>query len=227
MIGISPNTRAVLFDLDGTLADSAPDMAAALNRLLKQNNMPALPVAAVRPHVSQGARGMLWAGFSMTPENQRFAALREAFLDEYRRDLFNETTLFAGIDKLIDNLESRQIAWGIVTNKLTALALPILRALGIAERAGCIVCGDTCARAKPFPDPLFHAAKLISVPESHCVYVGDDERDIQAAHAAGMKGVVAAYGYLGTGRHYSEWGAHACIDHPLELLDLIDRPTRP
>ena len=157
--------RAVLFDLDGTFADTAPDMARALNSVRRDRSLAPVPLAHLRPHVSNGARGMLEAGFGRKPADDDFAALREAFLEAYARDVCVESRWFDGIATLIDELESREIVWGIVTNKAAVFTLPLLEKLGIAPQSRCVVCGDTCARAKPHPDPLLHAASLIAIEQ--------------------------------------------------------------
>ncbi len=217
-----PKVRAVLFDLDGTFADTAPDMARALNAVRRDRSLDSVPVARLRPHVSNGARGMLDAGFGIKPIDADFPALRDSFLAAYARDVCVDSRWFDGIGALIDELESREIVWGIVTNKATQFTLPLLEKLGIAPPSGCVVCGDTCARAKPHPDPLLHAASIIGIEPRHCLYIGDDERDITAANAAGMRGVVAMYGYLGAGADPSTWLAAAWVNTPLEISALLD-----
>lgn len=214
-------TRAVLFDLDGTFADTAADMAAALNRLLASRRRAAVAAASVRPYVSQGARGMLRAGFGIGPEDASFAELRAAFLDEYAREVCVQSAPFPGVSELLAHLEKAEIAWGIVTNKAARFTLPLLAAMGVEGRAACVVCGDTCERAKPYPDSLLHAARLIGADPGACIYVGDDERDMQAANAAGMRGIVALYGYLGTGTPPDRWSASAMVAAPLELIALM------
>ena len=213
--------KAVLFDLDGTFADTAPDMAHALNVIRDRHGLTALPLAAVRPYVSHGARGMLDVGFGIGPKHETFIALRDAFYDQYQRYLCVDSTLFDGIDALVDMLEKHNIAWGIVTNKAARFAIPIISALGVGKRAGCIVCGDTTAHTKPHPAPLLHAAKLIGIAPGDTLYVGDDVRDIQAAHAAGMRGVVATYGYIGVDADPGCWGAEFSIAAPSELWPLL------
>ena len=213
--------RAVLFDLDGTFADTAPDMAHALNVIRQQYGLAALPLATIRPHVSHGARGMLDVGFGISPHHETFVALRDAFYDEYQRNICLESALFDGVDSLVDTLAQHDIVWGIVTNKAARFALPIAEALGFAHRAACIVCGDTTAHTKPHPAPLLHAAALIGVNPAHTLYVGADERDIQAAHAAGMRGVAAAYGYLAADIDTGAWGAEFSIATPHGLRPLI------
>lgn len=211
------NARAVLFDLDGTLADTAPDLAGALNRLLAERQRAPIPLAVTRKHTSSGARGMIGAGFGMKPDHPDYPALRDRFLELYESFICVDTILFPGMEELLRQLEAAGIEWGVVTNKAERFTFPLLEKLGITARAGCIVGGDTTARAKPFPDPLLHAAKLIDIDPRECLYVGDDLRDIQAAHAAGMRSVAACYGYLGDGEPPQRWGADLLIEHPLEL----------
>lgn len=217
-IADSGAVRAVLFDLDGTFADTAPDMVRALNHVRALQGLPALPLSEVRPHVSRGARGMIEVGFSIDPDNSEFDALRDAFLSFYEQNVCVETRIFPGTMKLVEELERRTIAWGIVTNKATRFTLPLLRLLEIDQRAGCIVCGDTVARAKPHPDPLLHAMESLGIPPSQGLYIGDDERDVQAARAAGMRAVVALYGYLGITTQPEDWGASALVDTPGDIL---------
>jgi 2-phosphoglycolate phosphatase len=216
--------RAVLFDLDGTLADTAPDLAHVLNLQLRARGRPELPVGALRRYVSHGARGMLRAGFGLTPEDAGYPGLRDEFLDLYENNLFRETRLFPGMPELLAALEERGIAWGIVTNKLERFTLPLVEALGLAARAACVVGGDTTERAKPHPDPLLEASRRIRIEPRDCAYVGDDERDVQAGRAAGMTPMVALYGYLGDGKPPQEWGAEVFIEHPLDLLKLLPAP---
>ena len=215
------SVRAVLFDLDGTFADTAPDMARALNVIRLQRGLPVLPLASIRPHVSRGARGMLDVGFGISPQHEKFATLRDAFYDEYQRNICVESALFDGVETLVDTLEQRDIVWGIVTNKAARFALPIAQMLGFAERAACIVCGDTTAHTKPHPAPLLHAAQLIFVAPGDALYVGDDQRDIQAAHAAGMRAVAATYGYISADIDPRGWGADYTISAPTGLIPLL------
>jgi 2-phosphoglycolate phosphatase len=216
--------RAVLFDLDGTLADTAPDLAHVLNLQLRARGLAELPVAALRRYVSQGARGMLKVGFGLAPEDAGYPALRDEFLDLYERNLFRETQLFPDMPELLTALEARGITWGIVTNKLERFTFPLVEALGLAARAACVVGGDSTKRAKPHADPLLEASRRISREPHDCAYVGDDQRDVQACRAAGMTPVVALYGYLGDGKPPQEWGAELFIDHPLDLLKLLPAP---
>jgi len=216
--------RAVLFDLDGTLADTAPDLAHVLNLQLGARGRPQLPVHALRPYVSHGARGMLRTGFGVGPDDAGYAALRDEFLDLYEQNLCRDTRLFPGMPELLAALEQRGTAWGIVTNKMERFTLPLMQALGLAARAGCIIGGDTTTRAKPHPDPLLEASRRLGIDPRECAYVGDDERDVQAGHAAGMTPVVALYGYLGEDKPPHQWGADLYIEQPLDLLKLLPQP---
>jgi 2-phosphoglycolate phosphatase len=203
--------EAVLFDLDGTLADTAPDMALTVNRMLASRGMPAVAVEQVRPFVSRGARGMVCSAFGITSEHRDFNAMRDEFLRLYGENLVVDTRLFPGMEELLASLESRGIKWGVVTNKFERFARPIIDELGLGKRAAVIVGGDTCPRPKPFPDPLLFAAAAIGVAPMRTLYVGDDERDVQAARAAGMPVVVAGYGYLGDGPPPALWNADAIV----------------
>jgi 2-phosphoglycolate phosphatase len=214
--------RAVLFDLDGTLADTAPDLGGALNQLLAELGRPAVPLAITRPLTSSGARGMLKVGLSIDPEHADYEVMKDRFLDLYARDICGATCLFDGVDALLAALEARSIAWGIVTNKAARFTLPLLDRLTLAKRAGCIVSGDTTARSKPFPDSLLHAAAVVRTAPAECLYVGDDLRDVQAARAAGMPVIAAAYGYLGEDGDPHSWSADAVINHPLEVLNHLE-----
>jgi N-acetyl-D-muramate 6-phosphate phosphatase len=215
------NTRAVLFDLDGTLADTAPDMARALNALLLREGRTPLPLANIRPHVGSGARGMVRAGFNIGVEDPAFESLRDAFLDTYAADVYAETTLFPGMDQLLEELETAGLPWGVVTNKASRFTLPLLEAMGLSSRAACIVCGDTTAHSKPHPEPLLHACRTLSLAPDACLYVGDDIRDIQAARNAKMRVLAAGYGYLGTGLPPTEWQADAVVVHPSEIAGFL------
>jgi phosphoglycolate phosphatase len=204
--------RAVLFDLDGTLADTAPDMARTVNLLRGRRGLGAVPLEQVRPHVSKGARGMICSAFDISTEHPDFQGLREEFLQAYEGNLCVDTRLFPGMDRLLDELERSDIAWGVVTNKAERFARPLLEGLGLGRRAQVIVGGDTCARAKPYPDPLLFAAGRLEVEPALTLYVGDDERDVQAARAAGMPVLVAGYGYLGDGPQPEDWGADGIVE---------------
>ncbi len=215
-----PVPRAVLFDFDGTLADTAPDLAFAANLLRKARGLDSLPLSIYRPHVSRGGRGMVFIAFDLTPEDAEFSELRDQFLNRYEERVCVDTRLFEGIDATLDALEARGIAWGIVTNKAKRFTDPIVAQLGLNTRTPCIVSGDTTPHAKPHPAPLLHAAELLGVDAHECWYVGDDERDIVAARAAGMVSIIADYGYLG-GTDPATWGADARIGTPAELLALL------
>lgn len=213
--------EAVFFDLDGTLADTAPDLGGALNRLLEEQGRAAIDMAILRPYVSSGARGMVGVGFGVSPQDEAYAELVSRFLDIYASMLSDGTRLFDGMASLLDQLESRNIRWGVVTNKSTRFTLPLMEALNLSHRAAAMISGDSAPRPKPAPDPLLLACANAGVRPDRTLFVGDDLRDIQAAHAAGMPGVAAAWGYLGDGPGIQEWGADAIIDDPLDLLGLL------
>lgn len=211
--------RAVLFDFDGTLADTAPDLGSALNRMRNDRGLPALPLEGIRAYASSGARGLLQVGFNLTPEDPAYAAMREEFLRNYSAAICVHTRLFQGIDELLAAIESRGMVWGIVTNKAIGLTTPLVARLGLADRAACVVGGDTTPHLKPHPASLLHAAAQIRIPAAECCYVGDDLRDIQAAKAAGMFSVAVEYGYSGTGNDGPHsWNAEAVIGTPLDLI---------
>lgn len=213
--------RGVLFDLDGTLADTAPDLAAALNRLRNECGLPALPDAELRPHTSAGARGMIGAGFGLTPGHTDYPALVERFLALYADALCVHTRLFDGMAELLARLEAAGLPWGIVTNKAARFTEPLMQQLGLSDRAASIVSGDSVPNPKPDPAGLRLAAQTMGLAPEACVYIGDDERDIIAARAAAMRSVTAAYGYLGCAKPHAQWGADHTIHHPLELLPLL------
>lgn len=213
--------RAVLFDLDGTFADTAPDLTRALNRVRAAQGLAPLPPEVARPHTSAGARGLLKAGFGVNPEDEAYAALRDRFLDFYGKALCVDTRLFDGIPELLAKIRARKLPWGIVTNKGKRFSEPLLRLLAVNHLAACIVSGDSTPHIKPHPASLLLAASLLSVSAADCIYIGDDLRDVQAARAAHMRVAVAAWGYLGVGEDPRNWGADAVISHPLQVLDLL------
>jgi N-acetyl-D-muramate 6-phosphate phosphatase len=215
------HVRAVFFDLDGTLADTAPDLGGALNQLLEELGRPALAMTAMRPHVSAGTRGMLSIGFGVAPDAPGYQDLAKRFLELYGERLCHGTRLFEGMAPLLDQLETRGMLWGIVTNKPARFTLPLADCLGLRGRAAAIVSGDSTPRPKPAPDGLLLACEMARVTPMQTLYVGDDLRDIQAAHAAGIRAVAAAYGYLGDDIPIGDWSADAVIATPLDLLDLL------
>ena len=219
---MKPNgVQLVLLDLDGTLADTAPDLAAAANRMLTARGIEPLPIGELRPYVSHGARGMVGRAFNVKAEDAGYDELRREFLREYEAGLCVDSVLFPGMEPTLRALEQRGIKWGIVTNKLARYTLPLVQALNLSERAACIVSGDTTPFSKPHPAPLLHALTVTDANAAAALYVGDDQRDIDAGRAAGMRTVVASYGYLGNGAPYEQWGADAVIASPPELMELV------
>ena len=212
----------VLFDLDGTLADTAPDLAGAVNRMLVARGRSALPLAELRPLASHGARGLIGRAFGLTPSDPEFEPLRQEFFREYEGALCVESSLFPAMDDTLQELESRGVRWGIVTNKIARFTDPLVRALDLWDRASVVVSGDTASKPKPDPAPLLHALSVTRASAQATLYVGDDLRDIQAGRAAGMRTVAASYGYLGDGPHYEQWGADHIIHLPGELLHLLE-----
>ena len=210
--------EAVLFDLDGTLIDTAPDMGGALNNLLIEENYPPLPLEQIRPQVSRGGLVLTRLGFADKVPETEIEPLRLRFLDHYRAIVADNSRLFDGLGPILDEIEARGMPWGVVTNKPEWLALPLLEALQLKARSSVIIGGDTLARRKPDPLPLRVAAERLGIACENCVYVGDDERDIVAGRAARMKTMIAAYGYIETGTDIHAWSADAIIDSPAELL---------
>jgi len=212
------STRAVLFDFDGTFADTAPDLAAAVNAMRTARGLQPLAAALVRPYASMGARGLLRIGFDMTSEHPDYIAMRDEFLDRYAQALCVRTRLFPGMAELLDQLVAREMAWGIVTNKSSRFTTRLVKALEVSP--ACVICGDTTPHLKPHPAPLLAAADKLDLAPAQCIYVGDDLRDIQAARAAGMRCVAVQYGYHGTDNPGpASWNADAIISHPAELLE--------
>ncbi|MBC7681049.1 MAG: HAD-IA family hydrolase [Ferruginibacter sp.] len=212
------NIRAVLFDLDGTLVDSAPDLAGAADKMRTDRGLPPFDLNRYRPMVGTGARGMLGVAFGMQPDHPDFAAMKEEFFVNYEKRLTQETCAFDGVPELLAHLVARKMPWGVVTNKSERFALPLTRAMPIFTTAEAIVGGDTTPHAKPHPEPLFEAARRLGLAPEYCIYVGDDERDVVAGMAAGMATLVAGYGYLGCNADIAQWGAHGVIQSPLQLL---------
>jgi phosphoglycolate phosphatase len=211
-------TSAVLFDLDGTLIDSAPDLAGAANSLRAEHGLEPLPYEQLRPMVGAGARGMVGVAFGVSPGDQRFEPLRDAFLARYEASMLVRTRVFDDVETMLTGLEEAGISWGIVTNKATRFAVPVAEGIGLVPRAGALVCGDTTPHSKPHPAPLWEAARRLGREPAQCLYVGDDLRDVQAGHAAGMGTLIAAWGYLGQGEPIQSWGADGIIESPRSLL---------
>lgn len=220
---VPPNNglRTVLFDLDGTLADTAPDLAFALNAVRQEQGHPLLPFETIRPVVSHGGTALIRLGFNIEPGTAAFETLRLRLLDIYREHLAQHTQLFPGMAELLGAIEQRGMNWGIVTNKPAWLTDPLLEQLGLYTRAACVVSGDTVAERKPHPAPMLHACQLAGSEAQQCLYLGDAARDIEAGKRAGMKTLVALFGYIGEDEQPANWGADGMIAHPAELLDWI------
>ncbi len=216
------NGIALLFDLDGTLIDSAPDLAGAANDMRVHRGMLPLDFKALRPMVGSGARGMVGAAFGIGPGAPSFEVLRDEFLSRYEARLLAETRLFDGVAALLDRLDAAQVRWGIVTNKIARFAVPIAQALGLQQRTGALVCGDTTGFSKPHPAPLLEAARRLLTAPGECVYIGDDARDIEAGRAARMRTAAASWGYLGMGPPIATWAADVTLNVPADVLNLLE-----
>ena len=215
--------QAVLFDLDGTLIDSAPDLGAAADKMRIDRGLPSLPLANYRPMAGSGARGMIGVAFEIGPDHADFPALREEFFVNYANCMTDATYAFDGVEELIANLQILGFPWGVVTNKSSRFSEPLTASMPLFSSAVTIVSGDTTPHAKPHPAPLLEAARRLAIDPARCLYVGDDERDIVAGLAAGMSAVAATYGYLGNVSDPSSWNAHAVINSPIELLQLLKK----
>jgi phosphoglycolate phosphatase len=215
--------EAVLFDLDGTLVDSAPDLAGTANDLLTRRGRPALPYGVLRPHAGSGARGMLGVAFGVKPGDEGYEALRDEFHDHYATRMLHSTRGFEAALRVLDALDRRGLPWGIVTNKALRFAEPVAQALGL-QRSAVLVAGDSTPHTKPHPAPLLEAARRLGRAPAACVYIGDDHRDMLAGRAAGMAALAAAWGYLGTGLPPQAWGADAVLQVPDELLQWLELP---
>ena len=211
-----------MFDLDGTLIDSAPDLAGAANDLRARHGLAPLPHDALRPMVGSGARGMVGVAFGVTPDDLRFAELRDAFLARYAERLLDQTQVFAAMVPVLDALDAAGLRWGIVTNKAMRFTAPLVDGLGLSARAAVVIAGDSTPHAKPHPAPLLEAARRIGVASAACIYIGDDQRDIVAGRAAGMATLAAAWGYLGQGEAVQAWGADGVLSSPAELLQWLE-----
>jgi phosphoglycolate phosphatase len=216
------NVRGVLFDLDGTLIDSAPDLGAAADEMRLRRGMASKPLTEYRPHVGSGARGMLHVAFGMDAHHLDYEQYKEEFFVFYENCLTQRTRAFDGVDRLVAALLQRGLRWGVVTNKAQRFTTPITRSMGLFDSASTVISGDTTAHAKPHPEPLLEAARQMSLSPSQCMYVGDDERDIRAGRSAGMWTVAALYGYLGAGADVASWGADAEVSSPLQVLQLLE-----
>ncbi|HEC13262.1 MAG TPA: HAD family hydrolase [Acidiferrobacteraceae bacterium] len=214
--------QAVLFDLDGTLADTAQDLALSLNLLLKDQGHSSVAFERVRPHASHGSKALIQLGFGIEENSDQFETLKKHFLRIYQDNLCNKTRLFPGIDQTLKGLQARGLPWGIVTNKPAFLTDPLVKQLGLEQDAACIISGDTTNNRKPHPEPMLHACELVPVSAEKCLYVGDAERDIHAGKQAGMKTLVALYGYIDARDDPELWGADGKIESAYAILDWID-----
>ncbi len=215
------DVKAVLFDLDGTLIDSATDLGRAADRMRTSRGLVSLPDEMYRPMAGAGARGMLKVAFSIAPDHADFDALREEFFTNYLACMFEHTEAFPEVPELVAAIEQRGLTWGVVTNKAERFTLPLVEHLALFRQCPVVICGDTTPHAKPHPEPLYEAARRLNLSPSLCLYVGDDHRDIVAGLAAGMPTVAANYGYLGCNADVSAWGAQAEINSPAQLLHLL------
>jgi len=218
---LSSPYAGIFFDLDGTLADTAPDLVAAMNKLLLARNLEPKPYALLRPHASAGARGLLEGAFGINPDHPDFITLRDEFYGNYEKALLVESKLFDGIDHLLNQMDEARLPWGIITNKSERFTHPLADLMGLRQRAVSTVSGDTTPYSKPHPEPILHAARSSNVDPTKSIYVGDDIRDVLAGKAAGMKTVAAAYGYCGCKEPPEAWGADYVVNHPSELLQII------
>ncbi len=218
-----PPSACVLFDLDGTLLDTAPDLAAALNRLRRERGQPELSPAAIRPTISHGSPGMLKLAFGLESDDAGYAELNQRFLESYREHIAVHTTLFPGMTEVLAHLETAGIPWGVVTNKPGWLTEPLLKALALWPRAACVVSGDTLVQRKPDPEPLWHACERVGVAPARALYVGDAERDVRAGNRAGLLTLVARFGYLSVEDRPEDWGAAGFLERPTDLLGWLGR----
>jgi phosphoglycolate phosphatase len=221
---VSSAPALVLFDLDGTLIDSAPDLAGAANAMRLARGLAPLSLSALRPMVGAGARGMVGLAFGVRPGENGFDELRDEFLERYQSALLVHTAVFDAMQGVLDRLDEEGLRWGIVTNKAERFTLPIVTGLGLAARAAAVVSGDSTPHSKPHPAPLLEAARRAGIDSGACAYVGDDPRDMQAGRAAGMVTLAAGWGYLGQGEPIEAWGADAVLAEPVHLLQWLQLP---
>ena len=214
--------NTVLFDLDGTLIDTAPDMANALNLLLAEQDMAPLAFEHIRPVVSNGSVALVKLGFGAELDAQRLDYLKQRYLDIYQQHLCEDSRLFEGMAELLEHIENHDMRWGVVTNKPGWLTEPLMDMLALKQRASCIVSGDTTANRKPHPQPMYHACQCAGSQPGGCVYIGDARRDIEAGRNAGMQTVIALYGYIGDWENLDDWGADHRIDRALDMIDLLN-----
>ncbi|WP_455198771.1 HAD family hydrolase [Kaarinaea lacus] len=219
--------RTILFDLDGTLADTAHDLAFALNSVLKEQKRDPLPFESIRPVVSHGGIALTKLGFGIEPEHPDFDPLRQRLLDIYSANIARETRLFPGMEELLDNIENSNRNWGVVTNKPSWLTDPLINALGLQDRAACVVSGDTCINRKPHPEPILYGCQLAGSEAQQCLYIGDAERDIEAGRRAGVRTIVALFGYIGNEDNPKDWKADALLSSPTEIFQWIERQSDP
>lgn len=218
---MSSGIAAVLFDLDGTVVDSAPDLAGAANDMRRARGLADAPYERLRAMVGSGARGLVGEAFGVVPGDAAFLELRDEFLARYESRLTQQTRVFEQVEPLLDALDEKAVLWGIVTNKAMRYADPLARALGLFDRAAVVIAGDTTPHSKPHPEPLLEAARRMQIDPARCLYVGDDLRDVQAGRAAGMRTVVVTWGYLGGGEPVESWGAHHTVDSAMDVLNLL------
>ena len=219
--GLVSPYKGIFFDLDGTLADTAPDLVSAANQLLVARKLSPKPYVELRPRASAGARGLISGAFGIDPDHPEFIVLRDEFFTNYEKALLVDSVIFDGVDHLLDQLDQAKLPWGIVTNKSERFTNPLTDLMGLRQRAISTVSGDTTPYSKPHPEPILHAARIANIDPSKSVYVGDDIRDIVAGKAAGMQTIAAAYGYCGCDEPPEAWGADYLVRHPLELLEII------
>lgn len=215
----------VLFDLDGTLVDTAPDLAAALNAALRHHQQSELAYQVIRPIVSNGANALIKLGFGSHLSPAEHEKITQFFLAHYQQNIANKSALFQGLDRALEHLDNQQIPWGIVTNKPEFLTTPLLKALGLYDRAACIVCGDQVSHPKPHPEPILLACKKLDISPNNAIYLGDAERDIRAGRLAGLKTIACAFGYIPDTDNINDWQADKLLEKPTELLDSLQLLT--